>query len=477
MKRREFLKTSALAGAGLAFSPTVRAQSLAQPATGPAEGAGSLRAGFAREKITPPLGTTMMGFASRDMKQGCQGIHDDIDVRALFVQQGGERALIVAYDLCFLGREEADRFKGALGREFDLSPRQILLNTSHNHASPSVGTWYSAGYQAPDRLYVNELERATLKAARQASKGMREATMWAGLGETELPISRRKPDGKGGIAFEPNPGGTAYKRLPVCLLKDRTGKPVCLLFSVSAHPSMMSGWEISAEYPGAACRLLDEHLGATASMFLQGAGGDAKPSVIGKGLERFRPGTWEDVEAAGRIVAKETIAILDKRLNAVEPLVRSAIAETHWPLQPVPPRSEFEKMVKEMKPQEGPADIRRRWAMRQLELLDRGDDLPTAAAVTLQVLRLGRNLRMVGIEGEPVGQWGYLIEDFYGLALTFPLGYCNGQGLYLPVSKMIAEGGYEVVSYWEYGYPAPLAAGMEDVVLNELVKMARQGIA
>jgi len=472
MNRRDVLKSSLVAGAMLASSRLARAAT--KPLASPPGAVGILRAGFARQKITPPLGTRMMGFGSRDYKQGCRGVHDDVHVRALFLEHKGERGLILAYDLCFVGREEADRFKGALGRELDLLPRQILINASHNHVSPAVGTWYWAGYLPAERLYVDQLERATLQAARRARTTMREVTLSAGLGETELPLSRRKPDGKGGIEFSPNPEGVAYRRLPVCLLNDRNGKPVCLLFSISAHPSQISGWEISAEYPGVACRLLDEQLGTTAAMFLQGVGGDAKPAVIGKGLDKWRPGTWEDVEQSGRMVARETIATLDKQLRPIEPAIRTAITETHWPLQPIPSRSEFEGVVNGTRPEDRPGNIRCQWATRQLALLDRGEALPTSVAVILQTIQLGRGLRLVGIEGEPVAAWGHLIDDLFKPGLIFPLGYCNGQGLYLPVSKMIPEGGYEVVSSWEYGYPAMLAPGMEDIVLRALTRMKQQ---
>ena len=70
--------------------------------------------------------------------------------------------------------------------------------------------------------------------------------MWTGLGDTDLPLNRRRPDGKGGVEFAPNPERGAYKHLPVCLIKDKSNKPICLLFSVAAHPSMVGGWEISA---------------------------------------------------------------------------------------------------------------------------------------------------------------------------------------------------------------------------------------
>ena len=61
-----------------------------------------MKAGFAKTRITPPVGTTMMGFGTRDMDHGCEGVHDDIYVRALFVEHGGEQALIMAPS-CFSG--------------------------------------------------------------------------------------------------------------------------------------------------------------------------------------------------------------------------------------------------------------------------------------------------------------------------------------------------------------------------------------
>ena len=435
-----------------------------------------MKAGFARVKITPPLGTTMMGFGSRDMARGCTGVHDDVYVRALYLEHGGERALIMGYDLCFLGREETDRYKGAIGRVIEMSPRQILLNTSHNHVGPSVGTWYSAGYEPPDLLYLADLERATVTAACRAREAMREVTVWAGATRSALPVNRRRcEDGK--IINAPNPAKPAYDKLPLCLLKDRSGKPVCLLFSISCHPSMMSGWEISAEYPGVAMAELDAHLGTTASLFLQGVGGDAKPLVIGKGVNRWQRGTWELMDEAGRMVAREAIAALDRGLEQVEPDLQTSATEMVWPLEVAPSKADFAKMIAGTTPESRKKDIHKRWAARQIELLDRYGKLPTSITLTAHGLRLGKGLRLFGIEGEAVGDWGTLIETFYGQGVTFPLGYTDGTGLYLPTSAMLPEGGYEVVSAWEYGLPARLAAGMEDVVGTALAELRNRGIA
>jgi hypothetical protein len=41
---------------------------------------------------------------------------------------------------------------------------------------------------------------------------------------------------------------------------------------------------------------------------------------------------------------------------------------------------------------------------------------------------------------------------------------------------MIEEGGMEVTSYWEYGFPAPLAKGMESIFDNAVNEIKSSGI-
>lgn len=473
MKRRTFLGSTATAfGASALSSRPVHSASTESEASG-----ATLNAGFARVPITPPLGTTMMGFGTRDMDHGCESVHDELYVRALFLEQGNETALIFGYDLCFLGREETDRYRGAIGRLLDLHPRQILMNTSHNHVGPSVGTWYSAGYEMSDRDYLSQLESATVTAATQARNSKREATLWTGLTRSALPMNRRRRMEDGRIENRPNPGGYAYDKLPICLLQDTDGKPVCLLFSISCHPSMISGFVISAEFPGAAMQRLDEHFGTACSMFLQGVGGDAKPLVIGRGgVDRWQPGTWDLMGEAGAMVADETLAALDAGLRQCEPYVRTATAEMRWPLEPAPSRDVFEAIVAETAPDRRAKNVRYLWAAKSLERLERGYPSPTSVTLSAQGVSLGKGVRIAGLEGEATAPWGKFIEDFYGQGVTLPLGYCNGTGLYLPTSEMLPEGGYEVVSYWEYGLPSQLAPGMENEVRRALLQLRDRGV-
>ncbi len=437
-----------------------------------------MKAGFARKRITPPAGTKMLGFGGRDNQHGCAGTHDDLFVRALFLEHQGQQALIMGFDLCFFGREEADRYRGALGRKLDLAPRQILLNTSHTHAGPATALWSYRDYESPDRLYLAELESSLLRAAAAARSNMQDVSLWAGKTRTRLPLSRRKPDGKGGVEWRPYPLGTICDGLPVCLLKDQAGQAIVMLYSVSCHPSTISGWQISADYPGVASNLLDAQLGLPdgGSLFLQGCGGDTKACVIGDGRDEsdvcWRSGSPEDVEAAGRIVAEEIKPLLATGLSQVEPALCCQAIEMEWPLAPLPSHAELAAWAT------APSNdtLRQLWARRQLELLNRGTPLRTSAAITLHGIQLGTGLRIIGIEGEAVADLGLLIEGFYGSGITFPLGYSNGAQLYLPSGHMLAEGGYEVESYYEYGFPSRLAAGMEKVLLDGLARLRTLGV-
>jgi len=432
-----------------------------------------LMAGLARASITPPAGTRMYGYGGRDKGAAAKGVHDELYVNALYLNQGGEEALIMGFDLLFFSRAEADRYMGAVGRATGLSARQILLNTSHTHSGPmlNMGTWMYGETLATDKSYADAVECATVEAALDARSSAAEASIWAGMGRTRLPMSRRKKDENGKVLFAPDPEGEVCDLLPVCLLKNAAGQPVTLLFSVSCHPSTIQKHEFSAEYPGVATELLDKHLGAPCGLFLQGAGGDAKPSVVAE-ADRFRYGSWDDVSKAGGLVAKEVIEILDGGLKEVEPQLRTCLINIELPLEPPKSRSEYEAIAEDAEE----ADWKRRWAKRKARRLEEGQKLPSSVPVTVHGMQLGKGVRIVGLEGEAVGGLGNLISNFYGEGVTFPLGYTDGCQMYLPTSPMLEEGGYEADSFDEYGYPSRLAPGIEKILTRTLEKMRASGI-
>lgn len=429
-----------------------------------------MRAGFARVKINPPPGTPMLGWAARDLEHGCEKVHDDIFVRAVYVEHKGRQVIIMGFDVCFLGRPEVDRYKGAIGRVMDLPPSSILINTSHSHLSPATWSWsYADSWSPVDPMYIYEIELAAVRAAVIAREAASAVHIFGAEGRTNLPISRRLPR-SGAIEFLPNQDGVIYDYVPICLFKDLSGKPVGIIFSVSCHPSMKGGWEISAEYPGAAMKRLDAYLGTAGSLFLQGAGGDAKPRLgADVAAQRWIETTWQDVERAGDMVAAEVIRCVEQEAVPLEPEIRACAIEMAWPLAVAPGRSEWEQRATQ-------SAFSRILAEKHLQRIARWPDAPESVPVTAHGIQLAKGMRLIGLEGEMVAGLGHLIRQFYGSGITFPLGYSNGAQLYLPTESMLSEGGYEVTSYYQFGVAAPLATGFERVLLDTLRQMKARGI-
>ncbi len=395
-------------------------------------------------------------------KGGCTAIHDDLWVRALFLEQGDKEILILSFDLLFFERAVVDRFKGALSRAFGLAARDVFLNTTHTHAGPRISRWAYGG--APDAVYLDQIEEAMMEAAKDAQSRQRTAFLHAGVTRTRLPVSRRKLDENGLARWSPSRSGIICDALPFCLFRDSEGAVISALFSVACHPSMIYETSISAEFPGVATRKLNEYFATEGCMFLQGAAGDTKPRHVAVDEERWREGTWEEMEAAGTEVAEAVIAAAQDELRPIAADLRTHLIDVPYLLEAAPSREELEKVFSSETEHPG----RKAWAQEMLTRLDRGLPLCVEPFVSAHLLQLGRGLRLIGIEGEVLARLGLRMLEIYSQGVTFVLGYTNGARIYMPVTEELPESGYEVESAWEYHHPSRPAAGCEKPLLDTL---------
>jgi neutral ceramidase len=426
-----------------------------------------MRAGFAKVCITPPTGTVMEGYGARDTRGGSQGVLDDLFARALYLNDGRRAAMILAFDVCFFEPETVAELKANVSDRTGLPPEFILLNTSHTHSGPRLTHWYGI---EPDQNYIRSLIGKAGEVASEAQLAARDAALHAGMGRTALPVSRRIVGNDGRARWGASPHGRVCDALPVCVVRNGDGGTMSILFSVSCHPSTINSWEISADYPGAACRALNEHWNTQGAMFLQGAGGDAKPCTTAVMNDQWRRGAPDDVVAAGEQVAGEVDDVIRRGLIPIEPELRACKTEWRWPMQSAPSRSDLEAVRNDPK-----ANVQRRqWAAKMLRVLDGEGRFQDHAVIGMHFLQLGRPLRFVGVEGEAVAELGLDMLRAFPEGVTFPMGYTNSTLLYLPADHMFAEGGYEVESYWEYGYPAPLAPGGLASLASAIARVARE---
>lgn len=443
-----------------------------------------LQVGVGSARITPPIGTWMMGFAART--HGCEGVHDDLLAQALALKLGEAEVVLIATDVASFSRDVAAGIKERLQSDFGLRPEQALLNNSHTHAGPLVAIRPYAPQQ-PDPKYLAYLRDQIAAAVRQARANQRPGRMFYGTGPCDIGISRRLPTPQG-FQMRPNPDGLVDRECHVLLFRDERGAPIAATFTVSCHPTVMSSnnYLISAEWPGVARAVVESHLSRAATrrpelvrdtsptswglqerpsaLFLQGSGGDVKANVVKPADRAFALGTYDDVQQVGERAAQAVIRVLEGGMREVAPRLRMALRDAALPLQAALDAQGYQRVVddpKATKWQHG-------WARTWLERLAKGETPPTTAPCCIHVVELAGNLRIVALGGELTTSVGLAVKRALAPDQTIVLGYSNGVTAYLPSAQIVAEGGYERDSFIYFGLPAPFDATVESTILSEV---------
>lgn len=240
--------------------------------------AGPLRAGWAKEAITPPVGTPLSGFGDRQGKPST-GVHDELYVRALALGEDNDTVVIVGSDMLIVPNNVADIARADAAAQTPLTPNDILFNASHTHCGPGawapgfVGNAFSGAY---DESVVTTLGHAFGDAIIAAYNAMEPAEIAHGTIDVPEFIRNRVRD-----------AGTD-NQLNYLIAKQSDGD-TCYLASYSAHPTVLGGkvMEFSADYPGYLYRYIETQTNEFA-MYLGGAVGSMgpRPGVDGDGFAK-----------------------------------------------------------------------------------------------------------------------------------------------------------------------------------------------
>jgi neutral ceramidase len=258
--------------------------------------AGELRAGTAKVSITPD-----------DIKMP---VHDPCYARSLVLDVGGERIGIVAVDLATYSNE---RLMAACKERFGLS--HLVFSSSHTHSAPARG----------NGDFFEERITRVLEAAVQ---GMAPAKISAGhrsfpqLGFNRLVVredghSRESWFGDDHFTSEnPEriPFGPVDPEVGVIKIEDLDGRPRAIVMNYACHSDVVcQNYAISADYPGAATRKVEEAFGGGLNcLFVQGAGGNIESLIISSrrtGPDDPFQTDYSTIERVGGLLAYETIKL------------------------------------------------------------------------------------------------------------------------------------------------------------------------
>ncbi|MGQ9504018.1 MAG: neutral/alkaline non-lysosomal ceramidase N-terminal domain-containing protein [Thermogutta sp.] len=418
--------------------------------------------GLARKEITPKEPIWLAGYASRNKPS--EGVLTPLYADAMAIADNqGQRGLIITADVIGFRKDVADATARAVMEKTGLLREQILFNWSHTHTGPVIGFLGSTGYSMGEEeqkvvdAYTRWLVAQYADLAVEALNDLKPARIAWGLGVTNIPVNRREFT-ETGVRLGVNPRGYADRGVPVLTVRNEQNQLRAVLFGCACHNTTLTEqhYMISGDYAGYARAYIENKLPGVQALFLIGCGGDANP---------YPRGEIEHAQRHGEALGAEVCRVVAGQLREVSGPLKTTLAEVDLPLLPPPDREQLEKMAT------GPSYVSV-MAKRMLEIVDRGESLPTHYQAPIGLWQFGNDLTLVAIPGEVVSDYVPLIEHEIGHLRLWVAGYCNEVFGYLPSAKVIREGGYETRGLFDL--PGLFSPEVEKVVAETVKKLAEQ---
>lgn len=420
------------------------------------------KAGVAKVNITPSSPMPMAGFASRT--HNSEGKLHDIWVKALALEDAnGKKAVMVSSDLLGFPKNVSDKIRDRIKTSFGLGRDQILLNSSHTHSGPVIGDALTDVYLLDEQQkksiisYTSILEDQVVKVVGDALKNLEPAELFSQNGVVRFQVNRRNNPANLLTQLTELQGPNDYA-VPVIKVVNAKGELKAISFGYACHPTVLSGYEWSGDYPGyAQIELEQDHPGAVA-LFFQSSGADQNP------LPRH---TVPLARQYGRELAAAVDRVLEEEMNKIPSKLVTSYAEVVLPLEKTPTAEDLTKFIAK-----STVPYQKRWAERYLNKLKAGEKLIDSYPFPVQVWSIG-NLPLVSLGGELLMEYGIKIKQMLG-ENTFVYGYSNDVMNYVPSSLVLKEGGYEGEAHTVYGLPAKWQVGVETRILNEVIKLSEK---
>jgi len=417
-----------------------------------------VKIGVNQTVITPAAGVDLAGFGRPGRK--ALGVHDDIYVVSMVINDASERVLIICADLIGFGTELAISLKNEISCKYGFSDKQILLSASHTHSGPQT-TFNMLNVGEINEEYISVLKEKVMNSIKCAIENMTEAEIYCGLTKCNLGVNRRRL-ANGIIEFAPNEDGVTDDDVTVLKVVEGSGIKA-VIFNYTCHPSMIDTDYVSADYPGRARTTIQQAFGKeVVVLFMQGFCGNIRARTVEN--NEFRAGTWEDVDDYGNTLGSKVVDVCKDTMKELKGGITSKIANISLPLKALPERQFLKKCI------ENGTAPEVTWANKMLQHYN---SLKVELPFTAQIISIGDDFHIVALSGEVCVEYAdYIKRNNNNVFIT--AGYCNGAPGYIPTSLMLRQGGYEPDgSTIYYGMPAQFDELVEDVVKASIDNILR----
>lgn len=227
-----------------------------------------MRAGFSTAVITPKTPVYLAGFGDRS--DPAQDVHDDLEARALHLDDGSGVLCLVVCDLLGMTPDFSRPIRERIAGELGVSIDAVLVSCTHTHSGPSTMAGSDALGWKIQQGYDAVLSDGCLAAAVAA----RDAAA-----DVELRFARGPLPGD--LSF--NRRGSAYPDPEVATLEVLgSGRRVGIVANLGVHPVALGpeNLSVSTDWVGCLRSALEQRSSETA-IELTGALGDINPTPPG----------------------------------------------------------------------------------------------------------------------------------------------------------------------------------------------------
>ena len=391
-----------------------------------------MKASASQVCITPKSNVDLCGYVDR--VQPSTGVLDDIYVRALYLESGGEKLLWLNCDLISLSSDQVKRFKDSCRKDYNLLPSQIIISCTHTHSAPCTIRLRNCG--VINRRYIKQLDQWLLDAAREALVALETVQLYFAEVGCFIAVDRRK--------------GSHYRhvdyRLPVLALKRSNGDYLAILANYAMHNVALSYKNrlISGDVAGYAASYAHTNLPGNPVVLLTN-GGCANTIPV------FTSSDRQDVIVLGQKLGEAILSATSEAIPCLTNHLSSELVTAELSLD-IPSRAE---VISEFRREQNKYSKSPAWSAAIASWKDETTKIlkenPTNIIhAYIHVIHIGP-VTFVGVSAEVFTQ---LAEDLRRTdgEYVYIVGYANGNIGYLPFRELNDEGGYEVdTAYKFYG--------------------------
>jgi neutral/alkaline ceramidase-like enzyme len=430
-----------------------------------------LSAGYGKVNITPSAGD-FCSFRLAPNKRSL-GVHDNLYTHVLYLANETQSLLMISVDTVALSAPIVDKIKASITNKTGVSASQILVAATHTHNGAEL-----LGEEpfVNNTIQVDCVVDACIKAVDAAVSEKFSARI--GWGHLELPglaKNRFQAAKNGDIARVDN-------RLDFLKVEDNIGNYKGIIWHFAAHPTtcMKAGYLSSADYYGAANKLISEKLGGF-STFFNGACGNINPEL---GKRTFERSEYYGKQIADKLIeaVPQVKTVSHGCLNSTQTEIKTPLTLKRKDLVLADDRNEIIDYFKNIENKEIPLNERKYdenwllyqqlrtswWQHKLVEQFGNTDH----EQICLQALRILDNL-ILTIPGEIFIELQFDLQKAFKNNRAMIFGYANGYSGYIPDAESYKMDSYETNP--SYMHRVGQYAGEQMIIQGKKLLMSFQG--